>query len=93
MSTLIVVILAVIISTIIYRAVKLGDRGSSKTYSAQGFGTIDLDVPRGAKVGDVTLNGSRMSIVINRSDGGEKIVIFDVRGGTVIGRIKLKENK
>ncbi len=91
MSTLIVVILVVIISTIIYRAVKLGDRGSTKTYSAQGFGTVDLEVSKGAKVGSATLNGNKMTIVINRDAGGDEIVIFDVRGGNVIGRIQLKE--
>ena len=91
MSTMIVAILVIIISTIIYRAVKLGDRGSTKTYSASGFGTVELGVPSGAKVGDVMLDGNKMTIVIKRKSGGDEVVIIDVRSGNVIGRIQLKE--
>lgn len=91
MSSAIVVILVVIISTIIYRAVKLGDRGSTKTYSSNGFGTVDIEVPAGSKIGEVTLDGNKMSIVIKRSSGGDEVVIVDVRSGHVMGRIQLKE--
>lgn len=91
MSTLIVAILVIIISTIIYRAVKLGDKGSTKTYSANGFGTKKLDVLPGSKAGEVALNNNKMTIVIRNKDSGDEIVIMDVRSGTVIGRIQLKE--
>jgi membrane protein implicated in regulation of membrane protease activity len=91
MSVAIVVILTVIISTIIYRAVKSADKGLAKTYSTQGFGSVELDVSRGAKVGDVRLDGKKMIVVIKNSNGSDEIIIMDVRSGIVIGRIQLKE--
>ncbi len=91
MSVAIVVILTVIISTIIYRAVKSADGRSTKTYSKQGFGSVELDVSKGAKVGDVRLDGKKMTIVIKNSSGSDEIIIIDVRSGNVIGRIQLKE--
>jgi len=91
MTTLIVVILVVIISTIIYRAVKSDDSGNVKVNSAGGFGTVDLDVPKGAKIDDVKLDGRKMTIVINNSSGGDEIVIIDVRNGAVLGRIRLQD--
>lgn len=91
MSTLIVVILTVIISTIIYRAVKSGDEGFRKSSSAQGFGIVDLGVSKGAKIADAKLDGRKLTIIINGKSGGDEIVIIDVRSGTVVGRIRLKE--
>ncbi len=90
MTTLIVVILAVIISTIIYRVVKSDDGGNAKVNPARGFGTVDLDVSKGAKINDVKLDGRKMTIVINNSSGGDEVVIIDVRSGAVVGRIRLK---
>jgi len=91
MSVAIVMILTVIISTIIYRAVKSGDKGLAKTYSKQGFGTVELDVSKGSKVGDVTLYGSKMTVVVNNNSGSDEIIIIDVRSGSVLGRIQLKQ--
>jgi len=91
MTTLIVVILTVIISTIIYRAVKSDDGGNVKANSARGFGIVDLDVSKGAKIDDVKLDGRKMTIVINNSSGGDEVVIIDVRNGAVLGRIRLKD--
>lgn len=91
MSALIVILLTIVISTIIYRAVKSDGKNSGKKPSTQGFGTVELEVPAGSKIGNVTLDGSKATIVINRTSGGDEIVIINVRSGAIIGRIQLKE--
>ncbi len=91
MSTLIVVILVVIISTIIYRAVKSGDGGGIKSSSARGFGIVDLEVSKGAKIADAKLDGRKLTVIINGKSGGDEVVIIDVRSGAIVGRIRLQE--
>lgn len=91
MSTLIVLIIVFLISYLIYSTVNPSKKSVRKTYSSKGFGKVDLEVSPGSKVGEVTLNGNRMSVVIHRAAGGDEIVLIDVRSGEVLGRIQFKE--
>lgn len=91
MSTLIVMIIVFLISYLIYNAVNPSDKTVRKTYSSKGFGKVDLDVSPGSKVGEVTLNGNRLSVVLHNASGQDEIVLIDVRSGEVLGRIQLKQ--
>ena len=81
MTTLIVVILTVIISTIIYRAVKSDDGRGTKASSARGFGTVDLGVSKGAKIGGVKLDNKKMTIVMRLSLLTYAAVLFSAASG------------
>lgn len=91
MSTLIVLIIVFLISYLIYSTVNPSNKPVRKSYSSKGFGDIELVVPAGAKTGEVTLEGNRMSVVVHNASGGDEIIVLDVRSGEVLGRIRLKQ--
>lgn len=54
-----------------------------------GFGTITAVIPPGAKIGQMTLDGDRIVILVT-TERDQKILLFDLRKGKLLGTIVLK---
>jgi len=76
-----------IFSTIIYRMVKLAD-DETPAGKAGAAAEGEVAVPAGAQVRAMTLDGNRLAIHL-AAEGGEEIVIVDVRQGSVLSRVRL----
>jgi len=86
MGAVLVVGFIVLFSTIVYRAVKSGAGAPS---GAKGFGEIEALIGKDAEIAGMHLDGNRLAVQI-RGPGGPEIILFDVRRGQEIGRIRLK---
>ncbi len=73
----------VLIGAIVYRANKL-----KNTPQAKGF-EIESIIGKGSSVISTQLVGDRMAVRVKTAEG-EEIILFDVRKGRRIGRIRLK---
>jgi hypothetical protein len=51
---------------------------------------VNIDVPAGAKVGQISINGDRAILQVIEN-GKDEVVVVDVKKGTVVARIRLKE--
>lgn len=87
MGILLVVGFTVVFSTIIYRAVKIAPGESAAAAAQRGFGVIEAGRSAGAQIGRVILDGDRLAVELHDEAGGE-IVIFDLRRGGELGRIR-----
>ena len=48
-----------------------------------------VDLPPGAQVLEVELDGNRIAVRVANSDGGEQLLIYDLASGARIGAISL----
>ena len=100
MGVMLVVGFIVLFSAIAYRAVNPGSRPESGPGSGEdaavrsgeaGFGTIDALIGKAARIGAMGLDGDRLAVETVGPDGSE-IIMFDVRRGRELGRIRFKQN-
>ena len=89
MGVLLVVGSIVVIGTIIYRAVNYDASRSASKAPGKPFPDINAEIGAGAKVGAIELDGNRMAVHVS-GNGKNEIIIFDIRKGTVLGRVKLE---
>lgn len=87
MGVLLVVGFTVVFSTIVYRAVNPVAVGHAPAgASAPGF-AIEVARAAPARLGAMSLEGDRLAVEFSGPDGSE-IVIFDLRRGRELGRIR-----
>ena len=88
MGILLVVGFIVVFSTIVYRTVNSGNEDQPKIRDTRnGYGTIESALPSGAVIQETLLDGDRMTVRF--IDSGETgILIFDIKRGKELGRIK-----
>ena len=79
---------------LVYRANKLGDKGetqpsvpSAAISESAALETLNLPLPRGAKIIQTTLEGSMILIRWAEADSSENIWIVDLNTGRVVRRI------
>jgi hypothetical protein len=90
MGVLLVGGFALVLGAIVYQASRLGqDAPAARNPAASDQGAAQVTVPQGAKVTAMDLDGGRLALHLNGSNGPEVIVI-DVGSGRVLARIKLK---
>jgi hypothetical protein len=90
MGVLLVGGFALVLGAIVYQASRLGqDAPAARIPAASDQGAAQVTVPQGAKVTAMDLDGGRLALHLNGSNGPEVIVI-DVGSGRVLARIKLK---
>lgn len=89
MGVLLVVGFIVLFSAIVYRAVKLGAQDGADPREVKGaFGEIIAGISRQGRVGAVTLDGDRLAVTVEAPTGSE-VILFDVRRGHELGRVRL----
>ena len=77
---------AFVLAAIVYQA--SGGRQSSAPAPAEAT-LAELHVPKDATVGTLTLDGERLALHLQSSEGSE-IVVIDLATGTTLARIRLK---
>lgn len=94
MGILLIVGFMVVVITIAYRAVKLGqkaDNPPAQVVETQGAVTeFDLAIPSGSSVSRIELDGNRMAVHVTGGTRNE-ILIVDVASGKLVGRVKLQQ--
>ena len=86
MGVLLIVGFMVLFSAIVYRTVKPRPDALPEV---PGFGEIEALIGKEADVGAVHLDGDRLAVQII-GPGGPEIILFDLRRGDELGRIRLK---
>ncbi|MGI9373599.1 MAG: hypothetical protein ACR2OJ_13995 [Hyphomicrobiales bacterium] len=92
MGIMLVVGTIVVIGTIIYRAINYDASRSASSSPTKAFEDVMVDIAPGSQVGEIELDGNRMAVHISQ-DGKNEIILIDVRKGTLLGRVKLNDNK
>lgn len=82
MGLLLIVGFIALFATIVYRAV-------APARQAAGFGQIEAPIARQGRIGALHLDGDRLAVEVAGPEGAE-IILFDVRRGRELGRIRLK---
>ena len=93
MGILLIVGFMVVVITIAYKAVKLGqktDPPAAVVSTQDGFPQLDLSVAPGTTIGRVELDGDRMAVHVTGGPADE-ILIIDIKSGQLVGRVKLQE--
>jgi|GEM_PF-539937 len=94
LGVLMVVGLAVIIGTVIYRASNMGsdkaDGGQviSQTISGANANLSNIEIIKGSKVISTSLNGSRLAVT-TENKGSYSILVIDARTGKLLSRTTL----
>ena len=90
MGVLLVGGFALVLGAIVYQASRLGqDNPGAAAPRISDQGATQVAVPKGASVTAMDLDGGRLALHLNGSDGPEVIVI-DLGSGKVLVRIQLK---
>lgn len=93
MGILLVVGFMVVVTTIIYRAMKLGSDAPatvSTTRSSLGFSKLDVEVEPETLISQIELDGNRMAVHVTK-DAADEILIIDIKRGELLGRVRLLE--
>jgi hypothetical protein len=77
---------AFVLATIVYQASKGGQSGASAPAEAT---FAELHIPKDATVSTVALDGDRLALHLQSSEGSE-IVVIDLSTGATLARIRLK---
>ncbi len=86
---------AVIIATIVERAGNLAADPQSVVAPATGeaapaaFGERHLSIPAGDRIAAMTATGDRLILRLDRPDGGEYLLVVDLKTGVRLGTIRL----
>ena len=92
MGIMLVVGFMVVVGTIAYRAVKLSqdDPSITETPVKHGFSRLDVEVEPDTLISQIELDGNRMAVHVTK-DAADEILIIDIKRGTLLGRVRLKE--
>ncbi len=91
----IVAVLAVIVVTIVQRAGELAAEREPAASPVTGeaapaaFGERNLVVPAGDRIIAMTATGDRLILRLDRPDGGEYLLVVDLKTGVRLGKIRL----
>ena len=90
MGVLLVGGFAFVLAAIVYQASHSAqDKGMAAAAGAHGEGSFELPIPRNAAVTSLALDGNRLAVNLNGTEGPE-ILVIDLGSGKVAARIKLK---
>lgn len=84
LGVLIIIALAVLVTTIVWRAF---EKPRPKGGSAEIVSSIEL--PAGARIDDVILNGDRIALRVS-GPHVQEIIIVDAVEGRIVGRVQVK---
>lgn len=89
MGLLIVGGMVVIVVTLISRATNLGGSDDPAVETAERAGAVEaveamLALAPGDRVESAELDGDRVLLVVRRADGGQEVLVVDVRTGTLL---------
>lgn len=88
MGILLVAGFVAVFLTIIYRATTGGD-GDGNAASLRGvWGPVEVPVPPGAAIVSTTIAEDRALIRLREPDGGEALLVLDLRRGVELGRFR-----
>lgn len=92
MGILLIVGFMVVVITIAYRAVKLGQDGpaQSAVTDRHGFSRLDVEVEPDTLISQIELDGNRMAVHVTK-DAADEILIIDIKKGELLGRVRLLE--
>lgn len=92
MGILLIVGFMVVVITIAYRAVKLGQDTppAAVSQSGQGFSQLDVEVEPDTLISQIELDGNRMAVHVTK-DAADEILIIDIKTGELLGRVRLLE--
>lgn len=84
MGVLIVVTTGVVIAVILGRISRHAEVAPAR------FAALPIAIPHGAKVAGMIPNGDRLLIRLALADGGERIIVLDLKTGAPLGTIDLR---
>lgn len=92
MGIMLIVGFMIVVVTIAYRAMKLGEDAPSTNPAPNkhGFSRLDVEVERDTLISQIELDGNRMAVHVTK-DSADEILIIDIRRGELLGRVKLIE--
>lgn len=94
LGVLLVVCFLIVIGTLAVRMAKMGGKDDAQAAPIEeivvhpAFGTVDVAVPEGARLGTVSADGTSLFLVIEDA-GRQQIVVIDHWTGAERGRIRL----
>ena len=71
--------------------VTLAGRMSDEDPGKAGFGTVALDLPKGAEVTTASSGESRLVLNVRLPDGHKRVIILDLKTGAVLGTVNVTE--
>ena len=102
MGVVIVVGTAVVVITIFQRAAAPGSdavsaeraerRGPARPEARGGFGTQQLEIPRGSRIADMIAEDDRLILRLELADGTRRIVVLDTESGARLGTFEIRES-
>ncbi len=92
MGIMLIVGFMIVVVTIAYRAMKLGEDtpAVNPASSKHGFSLLDVEVEPDTLISQIELDGNRMAVHVTKGSADE-ILIIDIRRGELLGRVKLIE--
>jgi Family of unknown function (DUF6476) len=64
-------------------------RDGPAAVAAHGFGSLAIDIPRGARIEAMTAGPDRLILALALPDGGRQLVVIDLAKGVRLGTIQL----
>ena len=90
LGALIVILFAVVVGTIIIRAIGSGNEGGSQDGGGQSGAEAAFAIPDGATILGGSRNGSTIMYHFKTLDGQERVVVVDIVSGAVIGELEME---
>ena len=69
--------------------IALAGRMSDGDAGGAGFGTVALDLPKGAEVATAQADGNRLVLTVRLPDGHKRIIVLDLKTGAVVGTVNV----
>ncbi len=77
------IVIAVIVGRVSHRAATVA--------APSPFAAAPIAIPHGAKVASVSATGDRLLLRLSLADGGERIIVVDLKTGAPLGTIDLRQ--
>lgn len=69
--------------------IALAGRMSEGDAGHAGFGTVALDLPKGAEVATAQADGNRLVLTVGLPDGHKRVIVLDLKTGAVVGTVNV----
>ncbi len=92
MGIMLIVGFMIVVVTIAYRAMKLGEDkpSANPAVNTHGFSRLDVEVEPDTLISQIELDGNRMAVHVSKG-AADEILIIDIRRGELLGRVRLRE--
>jgi uncharacterized protein DUF6476 len=80
----------IVVTTGVVIAVILGRLSQHAAVAPNRFAAQPIAIPHGARVAALTATGDRLIVSLTLADGGQRIIVLDLKTGATLGAIDLR---